>query len=181
MPKLYVLVGVPGSGKSTWINRQKFDWNNTALISTDKLVDLHAQSTGQSYSEVFKSYMPQAVNLMATEAQEAFEDNLDVVWDQTSTTRASRAKKLRMTPRHYTKIAVVFETPTADVHAKWLDRPGKEIPTNVIDDMISKFEPPSTAEGFDQILYVRFPAAPSLAGKGLIPPLTDKGQGDNQQ
>jgi predicted kinase len=155
MPKLYVLVGVPGSGKTTWVDNQSFDWKRTAYISTDKLVEIHAQSVGLSYSDVFKDYMPDAVKLMVEDAQQAFEENLDIVWDQTSTTVASRARKLRMTPDHYTKIAVVFQTPPADTHAQWLDRPGKEIPTEVIEDMISNFEEPMVHEGFDGIVYVQ--------------------------
>lgn len=157
MPKLYVLVGVPGSGKTTWVGNQSIDWDKTAYISTDKLVERHANFIGLSYQDVFEAYMSEAVQLMAAEARQAFATDLDVIWDQTSTTAASRAKKLRMTPEHYTKIAVVFETPPADVHAKWLDRPGKEIPTNVIDDMISNFEEPTVEEGFDGIVYIKTP------------------------
>lgn len=155
MPKLYVLVGVPGSGKTTWVHQHPFDWKRTAYISTDKLVEIHAQFLGLSYNDVFKDYMPEAVKLMAEDARRAFAENLDVVWDQTSTTAASRARKLRMTPEHYTKIAVVFQTPPADIHAQWLDRPGKEIPTSVIDDMISDFEEPTVEEGFNGIVYIK--------------------------
>ncbi len=155
MPKLYVLVGVPGSGKTTWVNNHSFDWKRTAYISTDKFVESHAQSVGKSYRDVFEEYMPEAVRLMAEDARQAFLEGMDIVWDQTSTTVASRARKLRMAPSDYTKIAVIFETPSADIHAQWLDRPGKEIPTTVIDGMISNFEDPSVDEGFDEIVYIK--------------------------
>jgi len=156
MPKLYLLVGVPGSGKTTWTMRQQlFDWKKTAYISTDKLVEQRAESTRQSYKDVFESYMPNAVRIMAKEASNAFDAGLDVVWDQTSTTVASRARKLYMTPAHYTKIAVVFRTPPADIHAQWLNRPDKEIPAEFIDNMISQFEEPELKEGFDAIFYIK--------------------------
>lgn len=152
---LYVLVGVPGSGKTTWIAHQKFDWDKTVIISTDKLVEKYASLVGKTYNEVFKEYMPTAVNLMAAEARQAFKDNKIVVWDQTSTTQTTRAKKLRMAPEHYTKIAVVFEVPKTELHAKFLDRPGKTIPDEVMQSMIKNFSHPTVEEGFDRIIKAK--------------------------
>ena len=155
MTTLYVLVGVPGSGKTTWIGRQMFDWTNTVIVSTDHHVEQYARSVGKTYSEVFKDYMPTAVDKMAQAAVDAFKANKVVVWDQTSTSVSTRAKKLRMAPAHYTKIAVVFETPRKDIHDKFLNRPGKEIPTDVIQDMISNFVYPTLDEGFDKVINAR--------------------------
>jgi predicted kinase len=152
MTTLYVLVGVPGSGKTTWIGHQSFDWDKTVIISTDKYVEQYAKSVGRTYTDVFQEYMPTAVEKMAQAAVEAFRDNKIVVWDQTSTSISTRAKKLRMAPAHYTKVAVVFKTPRKEIHDKFLDRPGKEIPSEVIQDMISKFVYPTLEEGFDRII-----------------------------
>ena len=152
MTTLYVLVGVPGSGKTTWIGRQMFDWTNTVIVSTDHHVEQYARSIGKTYSEVFKDYMPTAVDLMAKTAVDAFKNNKVVIWDQTSTTAKTRARKLRMSPSHYKKVAVVFKTPNVDTHAKMLNRPGKEIPTEIVQDMIDKFEYPTVEEGFDSII-----------------------------
>jgi tRNA uridine 5-carbamoylmethylation protein Kti12 len=49
----------------------------------------------------------------------------------------------------------VFKTPNVDTHAKMLDRPGKEIPTEIVQDMIDKFEYPTVEEGFDSIINAR--------------------------
>ena len=155
MTTLYVLVGVPGSGKTTWIGHQSFDWDTTVVVSTDRYVEQYAISMNKTYSEVFQEYMPTAVEKMAQAAVEAFRNNKVVVWDQTSTSVSARAKKLRMTPEHYTKVAVVFETPRKDVHDKFLDRPGKEIPKEVIQDMVTKFVHPTLDEGFDKIIKTK--------------------------
>ena len=152
MTTLYVLVGVPGSGKTTWIGRQMFDWTNTVIVSTDHHVEQYAQSVGKTYSEVFKDYMPTAVDLMSKTAVDAFKNNKVVIWDQTSTSVSTRAKKLRMAPAHYKKVAVVFATPRKDIHDKYLNRPGKEIPSEVVQDMIDKFVYPTLDEGFDKII-----------------------------
>jgi predicted kinase len=155
MTTLYVLVGVPGSGKTTWIGLQSFDWDNTVIISTDRYVEQYAIAMNKTYSDVFKEYMPTAVDKMAQAAVDAFKANKVVVWDQTSTSVSARAKKLRMVPAHYTKIAVVFETPRKDIHDKFLNRPGKKIPSEVIQNMISNFVYPSVSEGFDKIIIAK--------------------------
>lgn len=155
MSTLYVLVGVPGSGKTTWTAHQKFDWDKTVIVSTDRYVEQYARSVGKTYNEVFKDFMPTAVEMMTVTARQAFKDDKDVVWDQTSTTVKTRARKLRMAPEHYTKIAVVFDVPRPELHAKFLDRPGKTIPEEVLCDMINKFAYPTVDEGFDRIIKAK--------------------------
>lgn len=152
MPKCYQLVGVPGSGKSTWIKEQ--DWTVTcANISTDKWVEIYAKEVGLTYSEVFEAFMPTAVELMAKEVVAARELGRDIIWDQTSTTVKSRAKKFHMLP-DYEHIAVVFKTPDAAELARRLStRPGKNIPDSVMKSMIYSFEMPTEEEGFTQIWY----------------------------
>jgi len=150
MPKCYQLVGVPASGKSTWISNQ--DWAFTcAHISTDKWVDIYAREVGRTYSEVFSDFMPTAVDLMAKEVVLYRGMNKDIIWDQTSTTVASRRKKFNMLP-DYEHIAVVFKTPSDEELMKRLSgRPGKEIPWKVIANMIENFEMPTLEEGFSEI------------------------------
>ncbi len=152
MPKCYQLVGVPASGKSTWIKSQ--DWAlGLTVVSTDAFVEDYAKSQGKTYSEVFKDYMPTAVNLMADQVVFAREHNHTLIWDQTSTTIASRAKKFRMLP-DYEHIAVVFRTPHRDeLDVRLSGRPGKHVPKDVIDSMIANWEEPTEEEGFSQIWY----------------------------
>jgi predicted kinase len=152
--KLYVLVGVPGSGKSTWIDAQ--DWALTcARISTDKWVEIYAQEVGKTYSEVFADFMPTAVDLMAKEVVVARELKRDIIWDQTSTTVESRKKKLRMIPDSYEKIAVVIKTPdSGELSHRLANRPGKVIPGHVMKSMIAGWQEPEFSEGFDEIIHV---------------------------
>ena len=152
MSKLYVLVGVPGSGKTTWIKNQ--DWAlGLTIVSTDAFVEDYARQQGKTYSEVFDEYMPTAVKLMAEQVTRARDLGHTIIWDQTSTTKASRARKFNMLPDYYA-IAVVFGTPSRIEIRRRLDsRPGKEIPEAVIEDMIASFEMPTEEEGFKEIWY----------------------------
>jgi len=151
-PKCYQLVGVPGSGKSTWVSNQ--DWaSDCAYINTDTWVELYAKEQSKTYSEVFEEYMPKAVNIMTEHVKLARDAGQDIIWDQTSTTVASRKRKFNMLP-DYEHIAVVFQTPPRPELKRRLDsRPGKEIPDVVMEGMLASFEMPSKDEGFDQIWY----------------------------
>jgi predicted kinase len=150
MPKCYQLVGVPGSGKSTWIKNQ--DWAlGLTVVSTDAFVEDYARSQGKTYSEVFVDYMPTAVNLMAEQVVRARTLSHTIIWDQTSTTLASRARKFNMLP-DYEHIAVVFRTPDPlELAIRLKNRPGKEIPQSVINGMIAGWDEPTLEEGFKEI------------------------------
>jgi len=152
MPKCYQLIGVPGSGKSTWIKNQ--DWAlGLTIVSTDAFVEDRARKEGKTYNEVFKDYMPEAVKLMAEQVVFARKHGHTILWDQTSTTIASRKKKFNMLP-DYEHIAVVFRTPNRDeLDVRLSGRPGKHIPKEVVDSMIAGWEEPTLEEGFVEIWY----------------------------
>lgn len=152
MPKCYQLIGVPGSGKSTWIKNQTW-MLGMHVASTDNFVEAYAQKQGKTYSEVFDEYMPTAVNLMAEQVVFCRNNNLDVIWDQTSTTEKSRARKFNMLP-DYEHIAVVFKTPEKEeLDRRLASRPGKNIPDHVMRSMIKHFEMPTEDEGFKEIWF----------------------------
>ena len=152
MPNLYVLVGVPASGKTTWFRNQEWA-DNCYYVSTDRHVEAYALAHGRTYSEVFTDYMPTAVENMVEEVIRARDAGIDIVWDQTSTTVASRRRKFDMLP-NYRKIAVVFETPPRmELKQRLASRPGKEIPDAVVEGMLASFEMPTEEEGFDEIWY----------------------------
>lgn len=154
MNTLYVMVGVPGSGKSTWIANQNWK-DDCVIVSTDEFVEDYAKECGLTYSEVFDEYMPRAVELMVDRVIWARETGKDIIWDQTSTSISTRAKKINMLPDYY-KIAVVFKTPPADeLMVRLASRPGKVIPLQVVADMAQLLEEqyPTLEEGFDEIWY----------------------------
>lgn len=150
--KCYQLIGVPGSGKSTWIKNQGWA-NNCVIVSTDEFVEDYAKEVGSTYSEVFDDYMPKAVELMANKVVRAREAGKDIIWDQTSTTIASRKRKFNLLP-DYDHIAIVFATPEKEELARRLaSRPGKNIPKHVMKSMIDGFVMPTEDEGFVEIWY----------------------------
>jgi predicted kinase len=153
-PICFTLVGVPGSGKSTWANLMNAQ-NGYVLVSTDAWVEREAERVGKTYSEIFNEYMPKAVEMMAIQVENAREKGLSIIWDQTSTTVISRAKKFNML-QDYKHIAVVLETPPLLVlNERLASRPGKVIPPDVVCKMIENLEYPTKDEGYDSIWYIR--------------------------
>jgi predicted kinase len=154
MPKCYQLIGVPGSGKSTWASEQ--DWAGAcAYISTDVYVEEFAKNAGKTYSEVFNDVMSECVDYMTGDIINARKEGKDIIWDQTSTTVKSRKKKFNMLP-NYEHIAVVFRTPEkVELDRRLQSRydSGKIIPANVVENMIGSWEEPTVEEGFKEIWY----------------------------
>jgi len=150
MPKVYVLVGVPGSGKSTWIAQQEWA-RDCVVVSTDRWIEMFARELGRTYSEVFDLFMPAAVRAMSAQVALAQQQGRDIVWDQTSVSVVSRAKKFASLP-DYEHVAVVFATPEpAELTRRLAQRPGKVIPESVVQHMINTFELPTESEGYREI------------------------------
>jgi predicted kinase len=148
-----MLIGVPGSGKSTWIANQIWAGDCT-VVSSDRFIDEEAERQGKTYNEVFSGYVKIATKLMENHVLVAQANGLDIIWDQTNTSVKSRKAKLAMLPS-YEKIAVVFKTPEADELSRRLaSRPGKAIPDGVMSSMISSLVIPTVEEGFKEIWYV---------------------------
>lgn len=155
MKKCYILMGVPGSGKSTWIKDGVYDRSNVVVASTDNFIEAEAARQCLTYSEVFTDNMKKAVAYMAKTVVDAVRNEYDIIWDQTSTTVASRLKKFRMLPASYEVIGIVFKTPDKEeLERRLLSRPGKTIPGHVIRSMIAGWEEPTEAEGFSKIIYM---------------------------
>lgn len=153
MKTLYMLIGVPGSGKSTWINSQSFDKDTTVILSTDNHIEKIASRQNKTYSEVFKDAFDEANANMNLDLAHAIKNGYDIVWDQTNLNPKSRKNKLRSVPRYYKKIAVVFKIPEPTELRRRLDsRHGKNISPELSDIMISQFAMPTSQEGFDQII-----------------------------
>ena len=151
MPTMYMLIGVPASGKSTWVDQNKGD---ALVISTDNLIETYAADNGKTYNDVFKEQIKIATKIVTEHAEAAFAADQDVIWDQTNLTKKSRASKLAMVPEHYRKTAVFFATPLEEEWQRRLNsRPGKSIPAHILDSMVEMLEMPELDEGWHLIDY----------------------------
>lgn len=150
-PRFYMLVGVPGSGKSTFI--KKFMSTDFVILSTDDFIEQKAAQEKKTYSQVFQRYIKAATQNLNQSLLKAIQEKKSIIWDQTNLTVANRKKKLDQIPDFYEKIAVYFKIPH-DLKERLASRPGKNIPDDVMKNMINTIEKPSKNEGFSQIIEI---------------------------
>ncbi len=153
-PVAYILIGLPGSGKSTWI-RNKQNKNDFVIVSSDDEIDKYAKSQNKTYSEVFDEYIKIATSNMNSNLINAIKNNQNIIWDQTNLSAKKRKGIISRLPKHYEKIAVVFEVDDDTLKDRLYNRTkteGKYIPNSIIENMKRTYEPPTKEEGFDEIL-----------------------------
>lgn len=150
-PSFIMLMGLPGSGKSTW--RAQFK-GQCVQISTDDLVEDAAQWGGKTYSEVWPDEIKAATSAANAAFKAALKDGASIMWDQTNLTAKKRKKVLDQVPAHYHTVLVHVRCDEEVRQDRMKNRPGKEIPTHVDASMLSSMVPPSMDEGWDEILVV---------------------------
>jgi len=154
MPKCTILIGVPASGKSTWLSKQG-EIDRTMVISTDNIIEHVANDYGMTYDQAFPDLIKFAEKVIWQSLEDSayFEDN--VIIDRTNLSVKSRKRFIRAL-QGYEFEAVVFPTPDLIEWDRRLNsRKGKTIPYNVLQSMAKNFEMPTEAEGFSTITYIR--------------------------
>lgn len=151
-PSIVIMIGLPGVGKSTLIAKR---FPNYTVISSDNFIEQFAEREGKTYDQVFQKYVGRATGMMKDQFDRAVENNENIVWDQTNLTKKKRRGILQKVPKHYKKVAVVFNIPDEVRYARMNQRQGKSIPTHVIQNMERSYQAPTKDEGFDEIIEIR--------------------------
>jgi predicted kinase len=154
-PTVYMLVGLPASGKSTYYNTH---FKNLTLVSTDAHIEKHAALVGKTYGEVFKDKIAEAEALMNKNIKTLVAEKKSFVWDQTNMNVKNRARKLAMIPKDYDKVAIAFEIPESVREQRdklRVQKDGKFIPKHIIDSMRKSYERPTVEEGFTSVKIVK--------------------------
>lgn len=151
--RLIILVGPPGSGKSTWIEKE-FQGECT-VISTDNIIEEIAKEEGKTYDETFAKYIKVAERLMWEKFDTAIEEKqTPIVVDRTNMSVSSRRKFFeRLRNFHkghgYDIDCVVFPKPEeSEWRRRLASRPGKTIADRVLNSMLASFQMPTVDEGF---------------------------------
>lgn len=154
-----MMVGVPGSGKSTFITKLLAEVTEQIHVaSTDDLLELEAKRLGLTYSEVFHRVNQKTIKReMEAAIDIAIQRGQTIIHDQTNMSRKSRAGKLKSVPSKYVKVCLNFTVDDRVLEARLEKRAsetGKVIPPFVLKNMFYSYNPPSRDEGFDLIIEV---------------------------
>lgn len=156
-PVIYVLVGLPGSGKSTWI-RNNASLGDAVIVSSDDIIEELSRKEGLNYSQGFDKFIGRATMQMKQNFKAAVASGSDIVWDQTNMTAKKRRGILQQIPAGYRKVAVVFDTDDREIERRLKTRAeetGKFIPPHIMKSMSQSYQAPSRDEGFDEIIKVK--------------------------
>lgn len=153
MAKLFLMMGVPGSGKSTWIKRQLTEGD--VYISRDeirfKMLDKNSTTDYFAYEdEVFNEYLRQMNTALENEKVKR------IFMDATQTNKKARAKVLNSVKIKPEFIDVIWiRTPLMECYKRNANRTGREfVPKHVIKSMYDRQEEPSWDEGIDRYYIV---------------------------
>lgn len=148
---LYITVGLPGSGKSTYAKEFIKD-QQVEYLSSDSLRAVFGKD------ESDQSVTPKVFSHIKTKVDEFLKDGKNVLVDATSVNRKERSDYINTAKKYGSKVvAVVFRMDRNGLIArnkKRGDEGGRVVPDWVIDKMLNKFEEPDFNEGIDVIIYV---------------------------
>jgi predicted kinase len=144
--RIVVLIGLPGSGKSTWARAQR---RATVLSSDDLRLLLCGDEANQAiHDRVFATMRYLLKHRLDLQAGVT-------ILDATHLERKWRKPWLRMAAAHGAAVeAVLFDTPLEEC----LKRNGaraRRVPAAAIRAMAAKLQPPSRAEGFARVRTIR--------------------------
>lgn len=146
-----MLVGLPGSGKSTFLEKYNDD-HEAVVLSTDAYIEKHARLLGVTYDSVWASTIKEAEDVMWETFHDAVRGRRPIIVDRTNLTVKGRARFLNQLPRTYVAMATLFEVAPDVLAVRLAQRPGKSIPQEAIDRMRASYVPPSLSEGFAVIM-----------------------------
>jgi len=149
--KSYILIGSPGSGKSTWgKNMIEVNPDVTRLCPDDFRAKFGSGEGDQTVSH-------QAFSATKSGMKDALSNGKSVLIDATNMYRKTRKDFIDIAKSYNAEtIAIVFEVDREtliDRNQKRGENGGRNVPVHVIDNMLSKYQRP-THEEFDVIKFI---------------------------
>ena len=160
MSLLTVLVGLPGSGKSTFTDKFIGELGFTPFIySTDQFIEDAAKHFNITYNEAFKANIGAATKTMDSMLEAATKFGVDVIWDQTNMSPKKRRGITSKVPNTYMKSCYCIIPPRneeewVELNRRLASRSGKTIPQHIVQQMASSYVEPELDEGFDRIFVM---------------------------
>lgn len=171
MSTCYMLIGLPGSGKSTVCQDLLKELPGIIILSTDEYIENYAKSKGKKYEEVYREVGDDAQKWMNTRIKQLINERKSFIWDQTNVFKSARRKKISMLEQNkYQVIAVALDISEEELSKRLkgrVDSGGKRVSYKVISEMKLAYELPSYEERFSDIFIIDNTGAFKLLEKPL--------------
>lgn len=147
-PTLILLVGIPGSGKTTYAKKYIEENTNTVHLSSDSIrKELYGdEATQGDPAEVF--------SLMQKRTVETLNNGVNVIYDSTAMTRKDRAGIIGVCPKFAKIECHIIWAPIGMCIGRDTIRE-RTVGKAVIDKMLKRFQFPFFDEGIDHIEIIR--------------------------
>ena len=142
MAKVYVMCGLPGSGKTTIAHQIAADLDAVVISSDSIREELYGDESVQGQPSV-------VFDALYSRAHAVIDDNLSVILDATNIKKRDRARVFQEFPDNEIA-AFVINTPVEVCKQRNGERE-RVVPEYVIDRMAKSFEVPTREEGFVKI------------------------------
>lgn len=166
-----MLVGIPGSGKSTICEELLKNTTDLTVLSTDEYIEKYAKERNKTYNEVHRESVGDAQKWMNNQIRALMNQKKNFIWDQTNVFKSARRKKItNLKQKKYNIVAVVLELTPEELNKRLSKREnsgGKHISPKIIQDMLASYERPSYEEGFCDIYLIKDDGVPQLIEKTL--------------
>ena len=154
-PICFIMIGLPGSGKSTVAESyaKKF---NADILSTDKFIEYQADWFGLTYNEAFNQFYPDAEKTFKLNVANALKDKRNVIIDRTNLTLKRVKFVKRFTEAGFQVVYVLVER-SEDVLDKVNEerkKTGRHLSDEVRNRLKESYIPPTIEEGAHKIVYV---------------------------
>lgn len=147
-PSLILLVGIPGSGKTTYAEKYIKEHPGTVHLSSDKI---RAELWG---SEATQGDNNEVFSLMQSRAIEALNDGQNVLYDATNVTRKDRSYMISLCPK-FAKIECHIVWAPIETCIERDAARSRTVGKEVIDRMLKRFQAPYYDEGIDEIKIIK--------------------------
>lgn len=154
-PHLLVLVGIPGSGKTTYVHRLRVRCPALRVVSPDAIRE--QLSPGYAHGRVDVRHIDdrRVFRIAYAAVDAALRRGEDVAFDATNATVTRRQRLVQLAHRHDALVTARYFPITIAEAARRNVRRARRVPHVAIVSIARSLVPPHPAEGFDRVVVHR--------------------------
>lgn len=144
MSKLYIAIGVPGSGKSTYLKTLDAVYVSSDAIREELFGDEDSQENPRKVFAILNSRI-----------KKALKEGKDAIYDATNVAKGTRKSIIKDYREMADEIIAYFVDTQLEIAIQRNNNRDRVVPVEVIERMNNKLSPPTIEEGFDKIVHIK--------------------------